>query len=176
MESKVQQALKNFSGELAGRYYPLKGMTKDVQNQLIEDHFLFKEGDRYVWWLFHWTRHFSAAFLWLKMNSGHFVTWQKKELNNSCKTRWVHRCTMICLKSEARDGMCSDFCLDCTSWSTYRLEATWIRGGLSRASEHLPKVCEERQKHFSSPVKRDVYGTQHMAKIFLMISLPFSRV
>ena len=32
--------------ELAGTYYPLTGMTKEVQNQLIADHFLFKEGDR----------------------------------------------------------------------------------------------------------------------------------
>jgi hypothetical protein len=34
--------------ELKGTYYPLLGMTKDTQNQLIADHFLFKEGDRYV--------------------------------------------------------------------------------------------------------------------------------
>lgn len=52
--------------ELAGTYYPLKvycrirypqitviidfsqGMTKDVQNALIKDHFLFKEGDRFL--------------------------------------------------------------------------------------------------------------------------------
>ena len=46
MEKKVQQALSGLTGEHAGKYYPLKGMTKDVQNQLIEDHFLFKEGDR----------------------------------------------------------------------------------------------------------------------------------
>lgn len=29
-----------------GTYYPLDGMTKEVQNSLIADHFLFKEGDR----------------------------------------------------------------------------------------------------------------------------------
>ena len=46
MEKKVQQALAGLTGEHAGKYYPLKGMTKEVQNQLIEDHFLFKEGDR----------------------------------------------------------------------------------------------------------------------------------
>lgn len=34
--------------ELKGTYYPLLGMTKETQNQLIADHFLFKEGDRYV--------------------------------------------------------------------------------------------------------------------------------
>ncbi|OQV14425.1 Arginine kinase [Hypsibius exemplaris] len=48
MEKSVQQALAGLTGEHAGKYYPLKGMTKDVQNQLIEDHFLFKEGDRFL--------------------------------------------------------------------------------------------------------------------------------
>ena len=32
--------------QLKGTYYPLLGMTKETQNKLIEDHFLFKEGDR----------------------------------------------------------------------------------------------------------------------------------
>lgn len=32
--------------DLKGHYYPLTGMTKEVQKQLIQDHFLFKEGDR----------------------------------------------------------------------------------------------------------------------------------
>jgi len=35
-------------GELKGTYYPLTGMTKEVQQQLIDDHFLFKEGDRFL--------------------------------------------------------------------------------------------------------------------------------
>jgi len=34
--------------ELKGTYYPLLGMTKETQNTLIEDHFLFKEGDRFL--------------------------------------------------------------------------------------------------------------------------------
>ena len=34
--------------ELGGTYYPLEGMTKEIQNQLIKDHFLFKEGDRFL--------------------------------------------------------------------------------------------------------------------------------
>ena len=34
--------------ELKGTYYPLDGMTKEVQTQLIQDHFLFKEGDRFL--------------------------------------------------------------------------------------------------------------------------------
>uniref|UniRef100_A0A915IKC7 arginine kinase n=1 Tax=Romanomermis culicivorax TaxID=13658 RepID=A0A915IKC7_ROMCU len=34
--------------DLQGTYYPLTGMTKEVQNELIKDHFLFKEGDRFL--------------------------------------------------------------------------------------------------------------------------------
>jgi len=49
MEAKVKGVFDTITDpELAGTYYPLKGMTKEVQNQLIADHFLFKEGDRYA--------------------------------------------------------------------------------------------------------------------------------
>ena len=34
--------------DCAGTYYPLTGMSDDVQQQLIDDHFLFKEGDRFL--------------------------------------------------------------------------------------------------------------------------------
>uniref|UniRef100_A0A1I7WTQ2 arginine kinase n=1 Tax=Heterorhabditis bacteriophora TaxID=37862 RepID=A0A1I7WTQ2_HETBA len=45
---KFKKIFENISDpELQGTYYPLLGMTKDVQTQLIKDHFLFKEGDRY---------------------------------------------------------------------------------------------------------------------------------
>lgn len=40
--NKVVQALNTFEGDLKGTFYPLEGMSKDVQNKLIEDHFLFK--------------------------------------------------------------------------------------------------------------------------------------
>lgn len=47
MEAKVKKIFESINDpELQGTYYPLKGMTKEVQNQLIQDHFLFKEGDR----------------------------------------------------------------------------------------------------------------------------------
>lgn len=47
MEQKVKNALQKFSDkDLVGKYYSLKGMKKDDQDQLIKDHFLFKEGDR----------------------------------------------------------------------------------------------------------------------------------
>jgi len=36
------------TGELEGTYYPLDGMNADVQKQMIADHFLFKEGDRFL--------------------------------------------------------------------------------------------------------------------------------
>lgn len=49
MESKVKSALESISDpELQGTYYPLLGMSKETQNQLIQDHFLFKEGDRFL--------------------------------------------------------------------------------------------------------------------------------
>ncbi|RWS24115.1 arginine kinase-like protein, partial [Leptotrombidium deliense] len=48
MEERVVPALMNMEGELKGRYYPLTGMDKKTQQQLIDDHFLFKEGDRFL--------------------------------------------------------------------------------------------------------------------------------
>jgi protein-arginine kinase len=49
MEVKVKKALEQISDpELQGSYYPLLGMSKDIQTQLIQDHFLFKEGDRFL--------------------------------------------------------------------------------------------------------------------------------
>jgi len=48
MEDKVSSTLSSLEGELKGTYFPLTGMTKEVQQQLIDDHFLFKEGDRFL--------------------------------------------------------------------------------------------------------------------------------
>jgi protein-arginine kinase len=49
MEGKVKKIFDEIKDpELQGSYYPLTGMTKEVQNQLIADHFLFKEGDRFL--------------------------------------------------------------------------------------------------------------------------------
>ncbi|QOP46565.1 arginine kinase [Sulfurimonas paralvinellae] len=47
-EAKVVDGLRTLKGELAGDYYPLLGMSKEVQDELIKDHFLFKEGDRFL--------------------------------------------------------------------------------------------------------------------------------
>ncbi len=48
VESLVVNALSRLEGDLAGVYYPLYDMSQEVQEQLIEDHFLFKEGDRFL--------------------------------------------------------------------------------------------------------------------------------
>lgn len=48
MQDKVSGTLSGLEGELKGTYYPLAGMTKEVQQKLIDDHFLFKEGDRFL--------------------------------------------------------------------------------------------------------------------------------
>lgn len=48
MEKKVSSTLSSLTDELKGTYYPLTGMTKEVQQKLIDDHFLFKEGDRFL--------------------------------------------------------------------------------------------------------------------------------
>lgn len=48
MEAKVSTTLSGLEGELKGKFYPLTGMDKAVQQQLIDDHFLFKEGDRFL--------------------------------------------------------------------------------------------------------------------------------
>jgi creatine kinase/arginine kinase len=48
VESSVVEGLNTLEGELAGSYYPLLGMSKEVQDELIKEHFLFKEGDRFL--------------------------------------------------------------------------------------------------------------------------------
>ena len=48
IESQVVAALQSFTGDLAGKYYPLNNMTEAERKQLIDDHFLFKEGDRFL--------------------------------------------------------------------------------------------------------------------------------
>jgi len=57
MEAKVTTAFNGLTGELKGTYFPLTGMTKEVQQKLIDDHFLFKEGDRFL-------QHANACRYW----------------------------------------------------------------------------------------------------------------
>ena len=46
--NKVVEAAGNFDDDLKGEFYPLEGMSKETQQQLIDDHFLFKEGNRFL--------------------------------------------------------------------------------------------------------------------------------
>ena len=39
---KVKEAADTFEGDLKGTFYPLEGMDKATQDQLIADHVLFK--------------------------------------------------------------------------------------------------------------------------------------
>ena len=46
--AKVKEAAETFEDDLKGTFYPLEGMDKATQDQLIADHVLFKEGDRFL--------------------------------------------------------------------------------------------------------------------------------
>lgn len=48
IEEKVADALTSFEGDLAGKYYALNSLSEEDRKQLIDDHFLFKEGDRFL--------------------------------------------------------------------------------------------------------------------------------
>lgn len=48
MESEIVEALKQLPDSLKGQYFPLDGMTEEVRQKMVEDHFLFKQGDRFL--------------------------------------------------------------------------------------------------------------------------------
>jgi protein-arginine kinase len=48
IEKRVSESLATFTGDLAGKYYPLNNLSEHERKQLIDDHFLFKEGDRFL--------------------------------------------------------------------------------------------------------------------------------
>jgi arginine kinase len=48
VEEYVTTACKSFTGELEGTYYSLASMTEEQRKDMIEAHFLFKEGDRFL--------------------------------------------------------------------------------------------------------------------------------
>lgn len=48
VEKKVVGVLESLGGDLTGKYYPLSGMDDKTSQQLIDDHFLFKKGDRFL--------------------------------------------------------------------------------------------------------------------------------
>lgn len=48
VEKSVSAALGGLAGTLKGSYFPLQGMDEATSKQLIADHFLFKNGDRFL--------------------------------------------------------------------------------------------------------------------------------
>ena len=48
LEQKIVGVLNSLTGDLAGKYYPLSGMDEQTRQQLVNDHFLFKKGDRFL--------------------------------------------------------------------------------------------------------------------------------
>lgn len=45
---RFENVARNFTGDLAGKFYSLETMSAADQQKLIDDHFLFKEGDRFL--------------------------------------------------------------------------------------------------------------------------------
>ncbi|KYN31992.1 Arginine kinase, partial [Trachymyrmex septentrionalis] len=45
---QVQEALISLKDELKGTYYTLRTLDKQIRQQLLDDHFLFKKGDRFL--------------------------------------------------------------------------------------------------------------------------------
>ncbi len=48
MESEIIAALQQLPGSLKGEYFPLDGMSEEMRQKLVADHFLFKQGDRFL--------------------------------------------------------------------------------------------------------------------------------
>lgn len=46
--NKGVEALKTLTGDLAGTFYPLEGMDEATRAKLVADHFMFKQGDRFL--------------------------------------------------------------------------------------------------------------------------------
>ena len=48
VSSMIQSALLQLKGNLSGKYYSLNKMSDKIKKELINDHFLFKQGDRFL--------------------------------------------------------------------------------------------------------------------------------
>ena len=46
--NKVVEACGKFDGDLKGTFHPIEGMDEATRQQLIDDHFLFLQGDRFL--------------------------------------------------------------------------------------------------------------------------------
>ncbi|OJT20530.1 arginine kinase [Archangium sp. Cb G35] len=48
MEAEIVGVLSGLTGELKGTYHPLGGMTGEERQKMVDGHFLFKQGDRFL--------------------------------------------------------------------------------------------------------------------------------
>ncbi len=48
MESEIIDAFSDLPDNLKGEYFSLEGMSEEVRQQMVEDHFLFKQADRFL--------------------------------------------------------------------------------------------------------------------------------
>jgi creatine kinase/arginine kinase len=48
VEQLIKTALLRLSGNLEGNYYPLNNMSEEIREEMINNHFLFKQGDRFL--------------------------------------------------------------------------------------------------------------------------------
>ena len=48
LEKEAVTALETLQGDLSGKYYSLGDMSEEVRAQMVADHFLFKQGDRFL--------------------------------------------------------------------------------------------------------------------------------
>jgi len=93
MEEKVSSTLSGLEGELKGQFYPLTGMTKEVQQKLIDDHFLFKEGDRFLQ-VGNQSQQIDSAVSWMESDSAGLSTKYKHNFVQNCTT-WTCICYCV---------------------------------------------------------------------------------
>jgi len=48
LEQKVRAVVEKFTGDMAGDYYSLATMDQKKKEQLVADHYMYKEGDKYL--------------------------------------------------------------------------------------------------------------------------------
>ncbi|PTL75256.1 phosphagen kinase [Vitiosangium sp. GDMCC 1.1324] len=48
LEAEIVGVLLGLTGELTGTYHPLGGMTEEERQEMVDGHFLFKQGDRFL--------------------------------------------------------------------------------------------------------------------------------
>ncbi len=48
LEKEIIDVLNGLDGDLKGEYYSLESMSEDDRQRLVNDHFLFKQGDRFL--------------------------------------------------------------------------------------------------------------------------------